>query len=306
MTSTAPSGLPAGVPGDTFLLDDARAGRLQCYAQGPAGGPGTPPPVVLVHSVNAAGCAYEVRPLYEHLARTRPTYALDLPGFGRSDRSDRPYTIRLMTDAVVALVREVRRRHGGAPVDVLGLSLGSEFVARAAVEDPAAYRTVALLSPTGLSGTRERRGPAGTARSIPGLHGVLAAPLWGPGLFALLTRPKVVRYFLERTWGGKNIDEGLWAYDCLTVKEPGAHHAPLHFLSGDLFANDVTALHEALPGPVWLAHGVRGDFVDYRGAAALKSRPGWHFDVFQTGALPHFEVPEAVFAAYQRFLAAAP
>ena len=29
------------------------------------------------------------------------------------------------------------------------------------------------------------------------------------GLFRLLTRPRVVRYFLERTWGSKDIDEAL-------------------------------------------------------------------------------------------------
>src|SRR5690606_14489158 len=45
--------------------------------------------VVLVHSVTAAASAYEMRPLFEALRGSRPVYALDLPGFGFSDRSDR-------------------------------------------------------------------------------------------------------------------------------------------------------------------------------------------------------------------------
>jgi pimeloyl-ACP methyl ester carboxylesterase len=259
--------------------------------------------VLLVHTVNAAACAYEVRPVYEHAAKTRTTYALDLPGYGLSDRSDRAYTPRLMTDALHAVVGEIRRRHGGAPVDALAVSLGCEFLARAAKEDPAAFRTVALVSPTGFSGTRLRLGPSGATRAIPGVHAVLANPLWAGGLFGLLTRPKVVRYFLGRTWGSPRIDEGLWAYDLLTTRQPGAEHAPLCFLSGHLFSADINALYQALPHPVWMSHGVRGDFTDYRGAEAMKGRSTWRMQVFQTGALPYFEVPTEFLAAYDRFLA---
>ena len=64
-----------------------------------------------------------MRPLYERYSKSRAVYALELPGFGFSDRSDRAYTPRLMTDAVLAMVAEIRQRHGGRPIDVLALSL---------------------------------------------------------------------------------------------------------------------------------------------------------------------------------------
>ena len=54
-------------------------------------------PLLLVHTVNAAAGAHEVRPLYEHYRQLRPTYAIDLPGYGFSERSDRDYTPRLKT-----------------------------------------------------------------------------------------------------------------------------------------------------------------------------------------------------------------
>ena len=47
------------------------------------------PPLLLVHSVNAAASAAEVRPLHEHYRATRTVLSLDLPGYGFSDRSDR-------------------------------------------------------------------------------------------------------------------------------------------------------------------------------------------------------------------------
>jgi pimeloyl-ACP methyl ester carboxylesterase len=292
--------LPPGLSGDTLLLEPPGVGRVIGYRAGPESGL---PPVLLIHSVNAAACAREVRPVYEHAARTRPTYALDLPGFGLSDRSRRDYTPRLMTDAVLAMVGEIRRRHGPGPIDGLALSLGTEFLARAATEDPDAFRTLTLVSPTGFKGTRRWTGAPGTTRAFPGVHRVLANRLWGRGLFDLLTRPPVIRFFLEKTWGGKAIDEDLWAYDVLTTQQPGAEHAPLYFLSAHLFSADVTTLHEQLSRPVWMCHGVRGDFVDYRGAEAMKGRANWRIDVFPTGALPHFEAPAAFFAAYDALLA---
>jgi pimeloyl-ACP methyl ester carboxylesterase len=287
------------LPGAGFDLDEPRTGRLHAYASGPTS---SRAPLLLVHSVNAAACAYEVRPIFEHYAASRPTYALDLPGFGLSDRSAREYTPRLMTDAIHALVDEIRRRHPGVAVDGLALSLSSEYLARAAIEQPSAFRSLAFVSPTGLGGSRHLNGPAGATRAVPGLHAILSFELWDDALYGLLTRPSVIRYFLERTWGSRRIDEGLWAYDVLTVKQPGAKHAPLYFLSGTLFSADAHTLYAALTQPVWMSHGVRGDFVDYRGAEAFRSRANWRFEVFQTGALPQFEVPVAFMAAYDAFL----
>ncbi|MBA4286315.1 MAG: alpha/beta hydrolase [Xanthomonadaceae bacterium] len=260
-------------------------------------------PLLLIHSVNAAGSAYEVRPIYQHAQATRPVYAIDLPGFGLSERSDRAYTPRLMTDAVLAAVAEIRRRHGGVAIDALGLSLSSEFLARAAVEQPDAFARLALVSPTGFSGNKQRRGAPGSTRGQAWLYRSLSWSVWDDGIYRLLTRPGTIRYFLERTWGGKQIDEGLWAYDVITTQQPGAKFAPLHFVSANLFAADINTLYDGLTVPVWMSHGIRGDFVDYRGKAWYADRPNWTFTEFPTGALPQFEVPDAFFAALDRFLA---
>jgi pimeloyl-ACP methyl ester carboxylesterase len=201
------------------------------------------------------------------------------------------------------VVAQVRRDHGPVPVDALALSLASEFLARAATEDPRAFRSLALVSPTGFSGARRRYAPAGGSRKVDALYKVLSRPGIGAPVFGWLTRPGVIRYFLQRTWGGKAIDEGMWAYDVLTTRQAGAWHAPISFLTACLFSTDVNALYEKLAMPVWMSHGVRGDFVDYRGIDTVSGRPNWSFTVFQTGALPHFEVGVSFLAEYKRFLA---
>ena len=291
--------IPSAVPGQRLRLNGA-AGPLHVYVAGDG------PPLLLVHSVNAAASAAEVRPLHEHFAATRTVWSPDLPGYGFSDRSDRAYSPRLMTDALHDVLAAIRQRHGDAPVDALALSLSCEFLARAAVEQPAHLRRLALVSPTGFMGTTARRGPRGSTRAVPGLLRALRGPGWGGALFRGLTRPGVIRYFLQRTWGAKDIDETLWAYDVLITRAPGAEHAPLHFLGGHLFSADIHTVYEALSQPVWVTHGVRGDFTDYRGLQIVSNRPNWHVDVLPTGALPHFEVPARFNALADAFFAVSP
>lgn len=263
---------------------------------------GVGPPVLLVHSINAAAGAHELRPLVEHLRATHTVYAPDLPGFGASARDDVAYSPRGYTDALHTVVQAIQARHGAAPLPALAVSLGCEFLARAAVERPAAFARLALVSPTGLMGTKARRGPAGATRAVPGLHAALTAPGWGPWLFGQLTRPGVVRYFLRRTWGSDTIDETMWAEAVAAARAPGAHHAPLRFLSGGLFSADVLALYEALAMPVWASHGTRGDFTDYRGRVHLAGRPNWRWTVYEGGALPYFEHRAAFAAAFDAFV----
>jgi pimeloyl-ACP methyl ester carboxylesterase len=299
MAITPPPLSPA-LPGERFTLEGP-VGALVAYGPADPGAEGVP--LVLVHTVNAAASAYEVRPLYERLGGGRPTYGFDLPGFGLSDRPGQIYTPRIMVDALAQVVDEVRSRHGGGPVDAIAVSLGCEFLARAAAERPDAFRSVGLISPTGFDG-RKADGPPGSTRGQGWLHGLFTFSLWDDALFDNLTRPGVVRYFLRRTFGAEDIDQGLWDYAVATARAPGAKHAPQSFLSGHLFSRDIHDVYDALKGPVWLIHGTRGDFVDYRRTTRFEGRDGWALEVFEGGALPYFEPAnaDAVIASYERFV----
>lgn len=277
---------------------DSYAGRLSYYCSRSAA---SPVPLLLVHSVNAAGSAYEMRPLYQHYCADRPVYALDLPGFGFSERSDRRYTPRLMTDSVHVMMSEIARRHGERPIDVIALSLGCEFAVRAASEVPDAVRSVGLISPTGFGHSTPDEAPVGATRAMPRFHKVLS--VLGRSFFDVLTTKASIRYFLRKTWGSKEIDEGLAEYDYLTAHQPGAHYAPYAFVSGFLFSKDIQTIYRSLKMPVWMGHGVRGDFTDYAKAALFKARPNWVIQSFATGALIHFEMLDRFAQSYDAFRA---
>jgi pimeloyl-ACP methyl ester carboxylesterase len=296
-----PMNLRPALPGHQVALQGT-AGGICVYESG--GGA----PLLLIHSINAAASAAEVMPLYTAFGARRRVIALDLPGFGLSERSDRVYSPRLMTDAIMQVVGDIRRRHGNAPIDALALSLSCEFLARAALENPGSFRSLAWVSPTGFGGRRRRDGPAGSTLGMPWLYRALRGPSsagrsgWGRALFRGLTRPNVIRYFLRRTWGSRDIDEGLWRYDIEAARAPGAEFAPLYFLSANLFSADILTVYEQLDLPIWLSHGVRGDFTDYRREGLIAARPHCRVTVYPTGALPHFELPERFCADYDDFL----
>ncbi|MEM1263260.1 MAG: alpha/beta hydrolase [Pseudomonadota bacterium] len=274
---------------------DSEAGELKYYEAGEG------LPLLLIHSINAAGSAYEVKPIFDHYRATRRIYALDLPGFGLSERSDRRYDIALYTSAISAMTNRIVAKHK-QPIDALALSLSSEFLARAAMQAPETYRRLALVTPTGFRASdANRRAAPMSSREIGWLSGLLSLGSFGSGAFNLLTKPRSVRYFLKKTFGSDSIDEGLWEYAVATAGQPGAEYAPLAFISGRLFANDIRTVYEGLKMPVFLGHGTRGDFTDFRGADWARNEVNWTIRAFMTGALPHFETPDRFFAALNLF-----
>jgi pimeloyl-ACP methyl ester carboxylesterase len=292
--------LPPAVDGEQRTLD-GRAGRLCCYVGGPVQGA----PLLLVHSVNAAASAYEVKPVYDWAAaQGRRVYAPDLPGFGASARGPRDYSIRLCTDAVLDVLDRIAADRGPGPVDALGLSLGCEFLARAAVEAPAALRSLALVTPTGFArGSARLTGAAGASREVPALHGAFNNALWGQAIFDLLVSRRSIRYFIRRTYGSDEVDPGLVEYAWLSAHQPGARHAPFAFLSARLFARDIRSVYERLALPVWVPHATRGDFRDFSETGWAQALGNWTFTPMPTGAMPHFERPGEFMQAYAGFLA---
>lgn len=294
--------LPAPVSGQRHEFN-TKVGRLTYYSAGPIGSvTADAAPLLLVHSINAAGSAYEIMPIYERYRKTRTVYALELPGFGHSQRGKRVYTIRMMTDAILAAVNEIRKIHGPAPFDALALSLSCEFLARAVMEMPLAFRTAALVSPTGFSSRAQRARWRDGTRGKPWLHDLFEFPLWSEAFFRLLTSRKGIAYFLRKTWGSDNYDRGLANYDYLTTHQPGARHAPYYFVSGFLFSEDIIRIYHSLTLPVLMIHGVRGDFVNYTGKTEVEGRVNWTIDVFETGAMPHFELQDQFVQSYDSFL----
>lgn len=308
--------LPPAIDAERRTMDGGAAGRLSYYATdgGAADGgatavgawrdsEGDDVPVVLLHSMNAAASSYEMRPLFERLRRGRRVYALDLPGFGFSERADRDYTPDLYAGAIVDFLAHVAP--GGA-CDVVALSVTGEFAGIAAARAPERFRSLALISPTGFTLPGQRRGPT-QQRSPSGsnvVSRVLSARLVGQPLFdALVTRP-IIGFFLKQSFAGP-VDRGLLEYDWITAHQPGARFAPFVFVTGRLFTRDVRErYYDAVTVPALVLHddAPYGTF-DALGPLSAR-RPNWRgLRIGATRGLPHFELPDATLEALTAFWA---
>ena len=297
MTTT--STLPIALEGERRTFD-TDSGTISYYVDRTCG---SGVPLVLIHSINAAASAYEVKPIYDHYRGARPVAAIDLPGYGFSTRRAIRYTPRIMTDAIHAWIEQIAAETGAGQVDAVACSVACQYLARAAEERPERYRSVGLLSPAGVDSDAQAGQNAEATRGKPWLYrAITGSTAVSKTLFAGLASRRSIRYFLEKTFGGKNVDQGLVDYAYRSAHQPGARHAPWSFLSGYLFSADAAGLYRRLSQPVWLAYGTRSDFSDAAARDIVEQHTASTVVSFDTGALPHFQQLDAFVAGYDRFL----
>jgi pimeloyl-ACP methyl ester carboxylesterase len=283
--------LTSALDGELQYVNTPSAGRLAYYAAGPQVRGRAP--LLLVHSVNAAASAFEMRPLFERLSRDRRVYAIDLPGFGFSSRVDREYTPALMRDALLDFMHLVLK---DAPADVVALSLAAEFAALAAVARPDCVRTLTLISPTGMS-PRARR-----VRANPGLLRTLRVSAWSRPFFDLLTSRPSLKLFTAQS-ARRRMPNSFTDYAYATSHQPDAEYAPFAFVAGGLFSPDIFDVYESLQQPTLLIFGsdpfAQFDYVDQ-----LVSRDNWRIvPLPRAGALVHWDFPDLVAEKIQQHTA---
>ena len=273
--------LPPAVSAERAVIQVVNEIDLSYYAD--TSGSGTP--LVLIHSINAAASVVEMKPLFERYRGQRPTYAPDLPGFGFSDRSEREYTPELYAQSIVEFLQKVV----GESADVVALSLGCEFVARAALRAPELFHSLTFISPTGFS-----RKSGAKPKSADIAHTVLKFPLVGAPLFTALRQRRSIRYFLNMSFVGEP-PQTLVEYALKTADQPKARNAPLHFLSGRLFTYDArTSLYEKVTMPTLILYD-NDPYTSFDTLPELlESRPNWQATrIPNTLGLPHWKkLPE--------------
>lgn len=246
-------------------------------------------PLVLVHSINAAASAYEMRPLFEHYAGSRPTYVLEWPGFGQSQRGKLNYSARLYIDTLTDFLTLLHRDHPAA--DVVALSLSAELAAAAAKDRPSLVHTLTLISPTGLG-----RAPHHNHISPLGEKLLTRMP-WSKALFALLASHPSIHYFLGKSFVGP-IDEGLEAYCHETAHQPGAEYAPWAFLTGRFAVPDVfDRVYAELRTPTLVLYD-KDAYTSFERLGELLLRNQWirSIRVPRTCGLPQWDSPRLTLA----------
>lgn len=297
-TDTRPSLLPDLLPAARVTFQYPGVGRVTEY-QG--GRPGRAP-VVLVHSLRPFASVAEVRPLFEALAGDHPVVALDLPGFGRSERNPPRLSRDVFADVIAEVYDRAAVRHGEPP-HVIALGLGAELAAAAALLTPSSIRSMTMVSPTGFSAGAIDESRVEADRKAAGRLRWLFTPLVGGALFALLRSRLGVRRELRRCFAGP-VDPDLLQAAQACADHPDARHGPLAALSGALGDAEIrTRVFERLPCPVLVIHDRDPDVGFEELGPFAAGRRGWRTArIRPTRGLPHFERPEVTLTSIARFL----
>lgn len=243
---------------------------------------GDGPPVVLVHSIHAAGWSFEWRRNADALARTHTVYVIDLIGFGRSDRPALRYTAQLYQN----LLGDFARRVVGGPVALVATSLSGAYAIALAAGDPSRFPAVVAICPTGMTRLEHSPGPGSDASRF-----FIDAPVLGTAAFNALVSRTSLTTFLRRTYyNDRLVTPELVDAHYATSHQPGARHAPAAFVARALDL-DIRGSLRRLTQPLLVVWGAQAESVPVEDSRAFRTaKPDCEVVVIDpAGDLPHDE-----------------
>ena len=244
-------------------------------------------PLVFIHGVGAGASSFMWRKNFDDLSNDFPVFAIDLLGFGLSDK---PSTAAYSADLYVELITDFIREVAGYPVNVVASSLGAAYAIRVADEHPDLINAMILNGPTGSDNLNRRPGMAGAA-----FYGLLQSPVLGTSFYNVMASERSIRDFAREHlfYDHRRVTDRLVANLYATSHQPGAQHAIAAFLSGYL-NTDTKAPFSRLTQPAVLVWGKQDNTTPVEtGVSLLQLNPRAALEVFDyCRMMPEQEFPE--------------
>ncbi len=208
-------------------------------------GEGDAPPLVLIHAPGIGSSSYEMRDLMEPLGRHYRVYALDLLGFGLSDRPSLAYSadfyVKLLQDFLADLIKQ--------PATLLASGTSCNYSMAVAARTPALCKALILLSPLALFEPRRPRS---------WLVACAKNPFIALLLYSILTSSSILRNVVITEYGpdDRHVSQEELDYISASAHQLGGQHAALASLAGVLDL-DVTNLLGKITQPSLLIWGAK-------------------------------------------------
>ena len=244
-------------------------------------------PLVFIHGIGAGSSSFMWRKNFDELAKYFRVYAVDLLGFGFSDKpSAAPYSADLYVELISDFIREV----SGGPSNVIASSLGAAYAIRVADEHPELIDAMVLNGPTGSEMLNRRPGMAGAA-----FYGLLQSPVLGTSFYNVMASERSIREYARDHlfYDQHRVTDRLVTNLYATSHQPGAQHAIAAFLSGYL-NTDTRSPFSRLTQRTVLVWGKQDPTTPLeKGFSLLQSNPRAVLEVFDyCRMMPEQEHPE--------------
>lgn len=148
-------------------------------------------PILFLHGFGSSLAQWQENLL--PLSQTYPVYALDLVGFGASEKADTAYKVELWADQVY----DFWRTFIGEPIVLVGHSLGALVALTAAVAYPEMVKNLALLT---LPASRQEMLIGSLQSWVGRIESFFTSPLVIRPLFRLVRRPSIIRSILKAAY----------------------------------------------------------------------------------------------------------
>ncbi len=221
-------------------------------------------PLVLIHSFGPGASSFEWRKNLDALAENFRVYALDLLGFGLSDRPAINYDAETFADLISDFMKEVI----GKPAIVVAHGLPCAYVIASAYRHAQYYERLILLAPPLNIVQEEQAGPGFLSALV---KTGLRLPIVGQALYNLLTSRRAIRGYYDKQ-GYHNpglITDELVEYVYTSAHQPGTRYA-----TASLFGNTLNLdVHEPLARlqmPVVAVWGREGTIIPSEASEAFK------------------------------------
>jgi pimeloyl-ACP methyl ester carboxylesterase len=264
-------------------------------------GPTDKPAVLLIHGLQDEADTW--RHIFEPLAQSHRVIALDLPGFGRSDKAKRAYGVPFYADVVLAVMDALHIAYA----TLIGNSMGAMIAETIALTHPARVLKLVLVD--------------GTIRLVKTVPTPMSTPL------GLLTAPRRDKAYFEKLrqspgeafdsllpfYGNMNalskedrdflyqrVNERVWDEPQRRVSLALQMGFPLFFMGR------APSLLARIPGLAIPTHVIWGEhdrifpIVNGRERAVAQPNTTFH-EIKDAGHLPHQEKPEAFLRALLEF-----
>lgn len=188
------------------------------------------------------------------LAGTHTVYALDMLGFGASEKPAVNYSVALWVEQVYDFWRTFIR----TPVVLIGNSTGSQVTLAAAAMHPEMVQRVVMLSLPDLS-VREEAMPKLLRPAIAAMENLLASPLLLKAIFRVVRRPGIVKRWAGMAYANSEAvtDElvDILVGPAQDRGSAGAFAGVLRAMIGSQFAPSVKSVLPSLKIPILLIWG---------------------------------------------------
>ncbi|MEP0917026.1 alpha/beta fold hydrolase [Leptolyngbya sp. DQ-M1] len=252
-------------------------------------------PLIFVHGFG--GSIGHWRQNMSALSKDHSVYALDLLGFGASDKPDIRYSIDLWVDQVYEFWRSCIGQ--GKPVILVGNSIGSLVCSVAAARHPEMVRGVAMISLPDTASHHETM-PAVMRPIVQFLQTIFISSWLLYPLFHVLRHPQVIRRWVAVAYAGKEaITDELLEILTKPARERDSARAFCAILKAMVhpkFSPSVRSILSNIRTPVLLLWGKQDRMIPAASARQfLKYNPNLQLvELDNAGHCAHDECPERV------------